>query len=50
MAIMRDCKNRKCTYHDKSLSGCSCDKIEIGEDGKCLNCYIEEEAAESNVE
>jgi hypothetical protein len=42
MAKMRDCKNFKCAYHGESYSGCSCDTIEIGENGNCLNCYIEE--------
>lgn len=43
MPVMRDCKNERCIYHDESYSMCSCEKIEIGSDGECLDCYVLEE-------
>jgi hypothetical protein len=42
MGIMKQCKNYKCQYHDDSGSGCDCDRIEIGSDGKCLDCYVKD--------
>jgi len=50
MAIMRQCKNYKCEYHNDSGSGCSCDRIEISSGGECLDCYVKEESQDMDIE